>query len=98
MPVTRGITFASEQEALAFGIAANKLVEKGGYDEKQLADLLSQLAASDLGLEGTGFDKDDLDNLIHDLGDDMIEPDGSAPSEELIECPNCHHKFKVKHE
>ena len=57
-----------EEEAAA--IALNRLVEKGGWNEGDLAEILGNLAAQgEHMLDGIGFDADDLDEMLKRLGD-----------------------------
>lgn len=67
VPVVRGVASRSDQDAEAYLVADNRTTELGGWDDAALASLLSDLAAQDA-LVGTGFDKDDLDTLLRDLG------------------------------
>lgn len=46
----------------------NRASDKGTYDVDLLTDLLSDLADTELGLGGTGYDDDDLDDLIKTTG------------------------------
>jgi len=61
----REYQFKNNQEREAYSLADNRLVELGGYNEEQLAQVLSDLAASgEELLIGTGFDGNDIDNLL----------------------------------
>lgn len=62
VPTLRGWRSRSDAEAEAFLVAANKLTEKGGWDERLLAELLTDVADAQL-LELTGFDNNELDDL-----------------------------------
>jgi hypothetical protein len=62
-PILRGWSSRSDEEAEAYLIASNKLTELGGWDDHGLAEMLTDLADSQL-LELTGFTGDDLDDLI----------------------------------
>lgn len=64
VPVVRGWASADDTEALAAGVALNRTVELGGWDQGELAGLLSDLAQSERGLDGLGFVQADLDDLI----------------------------------
>jgi len=76
VPVIRGVRFSDQAEAEAYGIADNRLVILGGWDDAKLAEVLGELATgADLGLEGTGYDTDDLDDLLSRLGSDYEDPD-----------------------
>lgn len=56
---------AEKEEKAA--IALNRIQERGGHKDDLLAAVLSDYAAKD-DLRGTGYDKDDLDQLLRDLG------------------------------
>lgn len=68
------VIFVDVDDALARKIMLvdNRTSDLGGYDEDLLMQLLQDLA-SDEGLEGTGYDVDDLDDLIGKLGGDIME-------------------------
>lgn len=72
----------SEEEAAA--IALNRLVERGGWNEHMLTNILSDLAAKgeDM-LDGIGFDMDDIDEMLKDqaVNDGDIEPKEEEPDE-----------------
>lgn len=58
-----------EEEEEAVLIALNRLVERGGWNEVRLADVMSDLAArGEEMLKGTGFDMDDVDALLKKVG------------------------------
>ena len=62
IPVVRGITLATE-EAAAYTIADNRLVELGGWNDTDLAAILQDMN----NLDGIGFDQDDLDEILKGL-------------------------------
>jgi site-specific DNA-methyltransferase (adenine-specific) len=53
-----------EERAARIVLADNRTNDLAGYDNEALADLLIELPS----LEGTGYDRDDLDTLLSDLG------------------------------
>lgn len=63
VPVQRGWASRDETEAEAFIVAANRLVEIGGYNDENLEAILRDLAQANA-LDGVGFDRDDVDDLI----------------------------------
>jgi hypothetical protein len=63
VPVVRGVNFNSDGEMEAYAVADNRLVERGGWDEPALTAVLKDLAEGP-GLDGTGYDEDDLDALL----------------------------------
>lgn len=96
---TDHVTIAeSEEEAAA--VALNRLTESGGWDEPLLAAVLSDLAAGP-GLDGVGFDKDDLDALLKDLAPldkeskDVVSGDDGKQRKQIT-CPNCGYIFAAE--
>ena len=70
--VIRGIAFEDEEEAEAFLLADNRTSEQGGWMESLLSDVLQDHVHN---LTGTGFDGDDLDELMESLyPEDPEEP------------------------
>ena len=68
VPVIRGVRFASKQEAQAYLLADNRLVELGGWNDKLLAAQLQEVAElGQRGLEGVGWSNAQLDELMADL-------------------------------
>lgn len=61
VPVVVANVPADQEEAAA--LALNRTQDLGGYDEKKLVTILSNLSAADL-IGGTGYDGDDLDRLL----------------------------------
>jgi DNA modification methylase len=57
-----------DDEALRILLADNRTTDLASYDDSGLAELLKQLSETEIGLEGTAFDGDDLDSLLKDLG------------------------------
>jgi len=71
-----------DEEELRILIADNRTTRLGIDNEAQLAELLSELAATPAGLLGTGFDGDDLDDLIGKLGGaDALIGEGNGEQE-----------------
>ena len=65
--------FGDELNARSYIIANNRINELGGWNDAELAKWLSDLAAQDL-LPGTGYDADDLDDLLKRIASDDAEP------------------------
>ena len=77
IPVLRGWASKDDAEAGAYIVAANRLTEQGGWDDNALGALLSEVSATtDLGLDGTGYDADQLDKLLGQDGP-TADPDTS---------------------
>jgi DNA modification methylase len=64
VPVSRGWSSSSDAEAEAFVVAANRLVERGGWQLDLLTEVLKDLSTTDLGLTGVGYTSDELDVLV----------------------------------
>lgn len=98
-PVVVGYESESDIQALAYLAADNKLTVLGGWNEPALAELLQEVAGSvEVALEATGYDADELDNLLRDIDPanhvEFKEYDESiADTVEYHDCPNCGHKF-----
>jgi hypothetical protein len=99
VPVIRGWSSRSDEDAAAYLIGSNRLSELGGWDDHGLAELLSELADAQL-LELAGYTPDDLSDLVAAL--DTSEPDLSdfpeydetaASKVKKVTCPNCDHEF-----
>lgn len=61
----------SDEDAAAYALADNKLSDNAGYDDEQLLRVLNDLNEKGA-LDGTGFDQDDVDDLLVAIG--AIEP------------------------
>jgi DNA modification methylase len=64
VPVLRGVKFASDADAEAYLLASNQTTIAGGWNDGELAEVLATLAKSNDGLQGTGFDQEDVDALL----------------------------------
>jgi hypothetical protein len=93
VPVVRGVRFETDEDAEAYLLADNRLSELGGWNDSLLQESLSDLAASEDGLQGTGFDEDELDRMLSNATLHLPnEPAGNtAPREQT--CPNCGHSW-----
>lgn len=90
-----------DDRALRILLADNRTNDKASYDDNALAAILSDLAnTSDL--VGTGYDGDDLDQLIADLAGRMkeYEPQNKEIDPESLlgdgacKCPRCGFEFE----
>jgi len=82
VPTVHGVGL-SPDDARAFLIAANRTVELGGWDEARLAEVLSDLARSDAGLDAVGFSEADLSVLLESL--DIHGPPGGSDPDDIPE-------------
>lgn len=79
-----------DQTATRILLADNRTNRLGNDDPDAVANLLRDLIEHD-GIEGTGYDADDLDTLISEPAPlDLTDtPTNAKP----VECPNCGHTF-----
>lgn len=96
VPVIRGWSSRSDDEASAYLIASNQLTILGGWDDEQLSNLLSELSSRSA-IEGIGFAQEAIDLLASQLSPsfdaDAMSNQGALDEKKQIECPSCHHKF-----
>ena len=90
-----------DDTALRIMLVDNRTNDLASYNDPELAELLIELAGTDLELLGTGFDGDDLMMLLADLNQPLsFEPDDGQPrldqveGSPTVECPQCGHVFK----
>lgn len=90
----------NDDEATRILLVDNRTNDIASYDDLALSDILKELLETDNQLVGTGFDTNDLDQLLNDISSDPIPPaefpafDESTPTEH--ECPKCHYKWSGK--
>lgn len=78
VPTTLGWSSDSDEDAEHLLVALNQLPQAGGWQPQGLLAVLDDLAQSSIGLEGTGFTAEYLDDLMAQLGGSN-PPDGPAP-------------------
>lgn len=98
MPVLRGMFFDDETEAASYRVADNRLTELGGWIEPELLFTLQEIVKADgvNGLEGIGFDEEDIADLILKLegSDDDHLGGGDEKGDELPVCEMCGQTLK----
>jgi ParB-like chromosome segregation protein Spo0J len=85
-----------DDHALRILLADNRTSDLGSYDDNALADLLKELHESTGTLAGTGYDGDDLDELLADLNPNFLPTDEEPPRLDRkapVTCPECGHEF-----
>ena len=87
-----------DEAALRILLADNRTGRLGTDNSAALAELLAELAGTDTGLAGTGYDGDALDQLIADLAGPDFSPVGMDEQGQLdqkakVICPECKHEF-----
>ena len=86
----------SLEEEIRILVADNRTTRLGQDDNAVLSEILAELAATDKGLIGTGFDGDDLDRLISDLT--RGEGVGVDPNAEWEGMPEFTHEDKTAYQ
>lgn len=69
VPVVLGYSSENDAEAEALVLAMIALPRAGDVHQQLLAEMLGDLASTDLGLDGTGYSADDLDDLLASIGE-----------------------------
>jgi len=64
VPVVRGWASVDDDELIAYVVADNNLVQKGGWQLDPLATILTELADLPDGLDGLGWDAADVDRIV----------------------------------
>jgi len=79
-----------DEAALRILLADNRTARLGSDNEAALAELLTELAGTERGLAGTGFDGDDLDTLLNDLagqaGTELLTDPDEIPDNAPTRC------------
>ena len=85
------VTWVDVDEATAARIVVvdNRSSDLAGWDEALLTELLGELD----GLEGTGFDRPDLDRLLESLAPPEGFPDPESGMETDYCCPSCGYEW-----
>jgi len=85
----------SEMHAIKILLADNRHSDLATYDNEVLAELLQTVALSDEGLLGTGFDGDDVDELLKEVG--FASDPEEAPEAEIDRAEELRVKWGVEH-
>lgn len=93
----------TDDQALRLLLIDNRSSDVATYDEHELAVLLREMQKSVIGLDGTGFEDEDLDKLLDKLAEDAAnagEDDDDAlppgPDQSAIrECPQCQYRWRT---
>jgi DNA modification methylase len=94
-PVERGYESLNDEQALAYIVMDNKATIAGGWDEVVLTGLLQELANSDeIELTASGFDGDELDQILQDLNGDYNEQE--PPETQMDKAAELNKKWKVE--
>jgi hypothetical protein len=102
IPVLRGVAFKSDDEAEAYLLADNRIVEIGGWNDEELLRMLTSIAGvgNDL-LQSTGFNERSLELLkvseqnrlaLLDPNQAVFPEFGEAAADDVkvVKCPHCN--------
>lgn len=92
VPVTVATDLTAAQ-AKAYRIADNR-VGQGMWDRGLLAEEMEEIKADDFDLDATGFDENEIEEIMGDV--EFAEDDEEAhgePEKTIIMCPKCKHQF-----
>ncbi len=82
MPVVEGWRSTDDDEAEAMGVALNRITERGGWDEAELADILGEWARRDTELvEASGWSVEEVEALVYRTRAGDSEPPPEEPEE-----------------
>jgi hypothetical protein len=97
VPVVRGVAFADDQEAEAYLVADNRLVELGGWTERELAEILQDHASSERGLTAMGYDQNDLDEILTRIAAADIPTDLQEPPAQIDKAAELQKRWETEH-
>jgi len=76
----------------ALNVALNKI--SGEWDFIKLKDVLTDIDTGDFDIELTGFDLDEIENLISTVIDtEFSDIESNAEEKRVLICPRCGHKW-----
>jgi len=82
-----------DEQALRILLVDNRSSDLATYNQSHLTDLLESLVRSDFGLQGTGFEGDDLDDLVTEFEPEPMPLEQKEPKTQA--CPNCQYTWQV---
>jgi DNA modification methylase len=86
---------ADDKQALRILLADNRTNDLAGYDDKALADLLSQVIEGG-GLTGTGYDQAAVDELLASLGAATPDLEGDGPEAKVDRAEELREKWSTE--
>lgn len=87
----------TDEERKSYIIAHNKLTMNSDFDIDILRTELENLKELDFDLELTGFNENEIDEILNPVTidwsdvDDLTEETYEEPEHNMLECPKCHH-------
>ena len=90
-PVTRGWSSKNDREFAAAVVALNQATILGGWHDDKLEAVLKQVAITPAGLDGTGFDDDDLRRIVGSVAQVGTETAPPAPDAPYVKVGDVWH-------
>ena len=78
VPIVR-LDHLSDDEAVAYGIADNRVADDSFLDDQLLKEALRELENNNMDMDSLGFDYEELDELLSDVAEEEQEEDEEAP-------------------
>lgn len=79
------VEFDSEEQAQAFSLADNKAGEWAEWDFKKLVDILLRLDVGDFDTDITGFQMDEIEDMVNKFGERPISEEEEFDADEEVE-------------
>ena len=98
VPVLYGVSIDNVSEAQAYLIADNRLTELGGWKPMDLMDNLTEILEETGNLDGTGYDLDDVEDILSDMESttfDVSDSIAELDDEKEVSIAVGRYKFKV---
>jgi len=98
VPVLYGVSIDNVSEAQAYLIADNRLTELGGWKPMDLMDNLTEILEETGNLDGTGYDLDDVEDILSDMESTTFDVSDSITElddEKEVSIAVGRYKFKV---
>lgn len=98
VPVLYGVSIDNVSEAQAYLIADNRLTELGGWKPMDLMDNLTEILEETGNLDGTGYDLDDVEDILSDMESTTFDVSDSITElddEKEVSISVGRYKFKV---
>lgn len=88
LPVVRGVSFPNEQRAEEYLLADNKLVELGGWNNVELAPMLSEIATRGAAaIAALGWQREDIEEILKAVNPGAEPPANDAGPQEPPKIP-----------
>lgn len=99
VPVLKGVSIDNVAEAQAYLLADNRITELGGWKPMDLMESLTDIIEQTGNLEGTGYDLEDVEDILGDMESTTFEVDDKQISdvkdETEVSIAVGRYKFKV---